>query len=168
HHADDPMRNAVERERRANSVNRSAKPELPEAMTDHGHWRAGEIIAAEGAATQGWDAERRKQIIGGDHAIELFRLAGSGQQISPPKDSGQALERSALFFQRFKITIEEGICRLVWPFKIVAQNDHKLIGIFERQRPEQPGIQDAEHGGVGADAKRERENSNPSEAGSLH
>src|SRR5712671_8131767 len=35
--------------------------------------------------------------------------------------------------------------------------DHDLAGILDRQRPKQQGINQAENGGVGADAQRQRE-----------
>src|SRR5262245_52223411 len=102
------MRNAVERERRPDGLVRAAEPALPEPMTDHGHRRAGEIIRPEDAAALGGDAEGRKQVCGGDHAIQFFRLAAAFKQISPPEYAGQTREGSALSLPRFKITVEKG------------------------------------------------------------
>jgi hypothetical protein len=46
-------------------------------------------------------------------------------------------------------------------------NDEKLRGIADGQRTEHEPIDDAEHGGVGADAQRERQNGSGDEARQL-
>src|SRR6267142_422190 len=40
---------------------------------------------------------------------------------------------------------------------LAEAEDHDLAGIFDRKRPKQQGINQAENGGVGADAQRQRE-----------
>src|ERR1043165_5941759 len=45
---------------------------------------------------------------------------------------------------------------------------HQLAGIGKRQRPQEHGVDDAEDGGVGADAERERDRRDDAQAGRLH
>ena len=46
--------------------------------------------------------------------------------------------------------------------------DHELVGVRVRQRAQEHGVDDGEHGDVGADAERERQQRRDGEGGLAH
>src|SRR5207302_11061166 len=78
----------------------------------------------------------------------------------------QLLERLALGFPIQEIR-RSGNVLIVTLFWITLPNGHETLGLFERQRSKQHGVDDAEDGGIGPDTQCECEHGYGGEAGVL-
>jgi hypothetical protein len=165
HDADDARGVAVlDPDRMADDIRGTAEETLPQRIADH-HLAAiaGRPVLlflwAEGAPQDRSDPERREQRRrrGGDrHGLEPIANHPQRLEVSRPRQHRDACERAAP-----STPVEEGADRdeaSIVSIRRALGQQHESIGILVRQRLEQHGIDDGEHGRVGADTEREREN----------
>lgn len=151
HHTDYRIRLRIESQDAADDVPRAAEPLLPELMADDHGGRAGEIGRRESSAELGRHAQGVEQIGGDGHAQEMIGFSGAGDREIVPEHGAHALERARGRFPVEVVAVEIEDGNFAGVLQIAAQRDYDLVGVFEMQRPEKPGIHDAEHGGIRAD-----------------
>ena len=167
HHADHGVRLAVERERASEDRAIAAELRMPERVRQDDHASAAGVILvrAEHAAERGRGAEQREEIGGHLFAQDLHGFPGSREGAGHAGVAREALERLGE-----PVVFEVGRRDAKARRRRAARRRHlrqlhEPIGVRVGQRPEQHAIDNAEHGSVGADAERDRQDGHRGEAG---
>ena len=148
---------SIEDHRRADDVGIGAEAAHPGAVVQHRHrGRVRHVVfSTEATSEQRVDAQRVEEP--GRHAVEpdARRLAASLQDRAPVVRShdGRARERLAGRGPFAQMPIGQLDHRL--PALVGLPDDGEVLGRFDRQRPQQHGVDGAEDGAVGADRERE-------------
>ena len=165
--SDDGVGLIAQRERLAHDRRIAAEPALPQAVAQHHDLAAvGRVLLrGEGAAQDHRSAEEAEVALGDVDAVELLRMvagevvAGAGHVVG-----GHFLEDAGLPLVGVKLgNVGE---EAVGQDGGVEEFDH-AIGVGIAERLEQHRIDDAEDGGVGSDAQRQRGYGGDGEGGVL-
>src|SRR5206468_10706823 len=113
------------------------------------------------------DAEQREEINGDLRRVNSLRFASAQERGFSTAIRRHEFEDMVLFGPLLEVGIEDPIESL--PGSVLALmdtfNQDQPIGGSEGQWPDENTIHDAEDGGVGADAQRQREHGHDGEAG---
>ena len=162
--ADDRVAATVERDGAADDGGIAAEMRLPELVAEQNdgsgsglffRWKK---IAAENRV----DANECEKIRRDSVAADIFGLGDTGKIEADVVDDGHGGEGTALLAPIEKIGIGNGN---VADLFVGFAHEDELRGVFERQRAEEDGVDDAEDGGIGADAESESEDGDGGEAG---
>ena len=130
------------------------------------------VVVGEGAADESTDAEGGE--VGAGDELDIHRLGtvATGDDavdgVGAAEDGSGAAEDGVIFLQIAieGIGIEIGVCPVVGDAAIDAVTEHdKLRGLLHGKIAEQDCIEEAEDGGVSADAEGEREQGDGGERG---
>ena len=161
-HTNDGVALAVERERTAEDVRRSAELVLPEPVAhDDDPASTWQIFVGTKGPAECRARLNHLEEPGADRAGEnRFRIAAVRARELPESINRHAGEpgRCALPVVEVRGRHREG--RQAWKRRLRRhmKETNEAIGLVVRQRPQQDGIDDAENGGVGADAEGEDQN----------
>ena len=179
-HAHDGVGRAVDGQHRAHHRRLAAEPALPVVVAQH-HHRVGPgrrvVVASEQAPAVGRQPQHL-EVVGADRPAEgeiaasLPRhplAACTTEATSPACWAARSWKRLVLRAQPLEQRIREQLqpARLERPAKRPlgrVGEHHQLLGRGHRQRPQQGGVDQAEDGGVGADAQRQRQHHRQREA----
>ncbi len=159
HHTDDGVRLAVERERAADGVGRAAEMALPESGAEHHDMAAPRrvLFREEHAAEKRLGANGLEEPVAHGAGDDGFRAAAAGQ-----RERTESIQRHAIEEARVALPVVEirgGHREARHPGKRRlrrhVKDAHQPIRLVERQRSQQHRVDDAEDGGVGADAERQ-------------
>ena len=157
HHTDHFIRRVVQRDLSPEHVRRRAESPLPQAVADHGHAHAARVfVLCEDASEDRLRAENGPEVPGDPAARQFLGLAVARERHLSGVGRGdvrehrvEAAPRVPLRGRRIEL-LGTGQARVVVP-------DHdQTAGVRIGQRPDQDGIDGAEHRGVDADAERQR------------
>ena len=128
------------------------------------------LVGREVAPQQRTHAEDLQEIVRDAHRAQALCLPGACERLPPAEIEereigGQRLEAPVLVPPRLECIAPRGARRE--PARAFILDPRQPIRSIERQWPEQHRIDDAEHGGGGADAKREGEQRHGREPGGL-
>ncbi len=169
HDADDGVRLAVELKGAADDRGIAAESPLPQriAQDDDGiALRHFVLFGPEGAAEGGMDAEQRKIRLGDVFGRDALPLVHAGEGRAGVREEGHVLERAALRAPVAVVRHGGAPAFHLRPLDIAPQFDQAgRRGI--RERAEDDGIDDAENGGVGANAEGQGENRHEGECGAV-
>ena len=162
HHADDRPRSGAGREAESQHVGPTAEPSLPELVREHDHAIAGILRGGVGASPRGPHAEHLEDIRRDHHPGNL-----GGQSVEDHRHRGRADHPKVLECPRaFPPGDEVGRSYHVAAAATARRlpHGHEPIGLAVRQRGQHDRTHDAEDGGRGADAERERQQGADGEA----
>ena len=142
--------------RLAERVGRSAEALMPQAIGQHRHLRrvGAIIVRRHDAADLRLDAEHVEEVAGGRDRVNALRFAQAGQRRREIVEGGQAA-RTPWFRRRQSMKFAGATAR----FGLSARVSHttiRLAGSRIGQRPQHAAVQHRENGGVGANAKGQR------------
>jgi hypothetical protein len=166
HDADDREAAAVDRQRRADRIDHATQVSAAKFLTDDHDLRSGPVfIVVEAPSDHRFDAKRGEQVCGHHGAAHVQRRPETGDRETGRVMPGHCLERLSL-----GTPVEEVRPRHrsgPWGRAPQVQFAHRdqPIRIRKRQRPEHDRADDAEHGGIGADAEGQREHRGNGERG---
>ena len=167
HHAHDRERPSVHRGGRSDRRRRSAEPALPESMRQHHDRLAtqGEFVRIERASDRRCHAEDLEEVRAHHLSDDELRFASSRE-----RESGADVARHALECPRARpivVEVQRGephrVARRIG--RVHVEHEEEAVGVRIRQRPEQDGIDDAEHQRRDADAERQGKRGRQREAG---
>ena len=156
HHADDRQRRSVQDHRLSDCRVVAVEAPLPRLMRDHDHRLHGArraLLVGEQAAALRRQPERVEERAGHERADEPLRLVDAREVHALRKPQRHRLERVALLLNLLELLVRQQPAR---KRRRLSEHRHETVGVRVRQRPQEHGVDDAEHGGVGADAKGER------------
>ena len=161
-HADDGEDVAVQPHLAPDDVRFAGEPRLPEVVADHRHgMRARRHIVGrrqQPAARSGADAEDVEEVAGDNQAVHQFGRVAGIEARADAAPAGEAVEMLVVVAQRRVHRIGEHAA--------VAAGDVGEAGrVADPQALEQRGVDEAEDGGVGADAEGEGQHGGHREAG---
>ncbi len=167
HDADDGVRHTVQAGALADRLWACAEVLAPELLAEDDHWFVRRRIgrAAERPAVQRRHAEHVEVAGGDDRAGDAHRVVAGRRH----GDGVFAVTRECRQRPLSSGYVHEVAGRVVALRRLGATApdlDYRL-GVRVWQRPQEDAVDDAEDGGVGADAKREREDRHDGEAGVL-
>ena len=163
------MRFAAQPDRAADGGDVAAEAPLPEPVSDdHDPPRVGDVVLLrEGAAGDGTDAEHGEVLVRHLLAGDRLGLRVAGERRTPAGDDRDLLEEAG-FAPPVGVVAGRG------PFvgrtaarPQVLPDHHEPLRMRIGQRPEQDGVDDGEHRGVGADAERDRQDRDRGEPAGL-
>jgi hypothetical protein len=168
HHADDPVRRAAKLHGRVDHIRVAGETRQPRGVAENEHPVIGRHAIGVGQAPteRRRDAERRKEVRRHHHRACMKRLPAAGDAAGLRHEGGDVLEAAGLPPPVVEVRRGDEVARLpVQP--IVLPDLHQLRRVAERQRPQQHAVDGAEHGRVGADAERQRDDDDGGVAGAL-
>ena len=156
-HADDPRRLAVDQHRRPEDGVRPAEAGAPESMAQEREPLAflGVAIGEETAAI-GDHAEQAEQVRRDAGPADLLELAGVRERHRHGVEDRHVREAAALPAPRLD-GAEGGSAFAEVLIGNFDPHHRQAIGRWERQRPQQHGVQHSEHRGAGADGEGQRQ-----------
>ena len=156
HHADHGERHRIELDRLADDFSIRAKHARPEAVAQHHDAVVadGGFFGHERAAEDGVGFEHGEQVRRRAQAGHVLRIAGA---LVAEVDVPVRRERFEALRLALPVFVGRHRHRPLVAVGIDLPQHRDLLGILVRQRVEDDGLDDAEDGGVGADAERERE-----------
>ncbi len=168
HHADDLVRQSVERDRLAQDFRVRAITSRPGTVAEQRCRRASRLvfIGDEEPPQLGAHAEHGKQVRRHADRAHPLRLAFAGEVIVRSDGDGHLLQPVMAVLDVEVLRRREPVFGDPKPGRAVPQ-DHQPVRIFIRQRAEQKRIGDAEHGCGRANPDRQRQDRCDSEARTL-
>jgi hypothetical protein len=158
HYADDLRVLTGERKRLAEHIWVAAEMSLPESVADDRDRRAiRHVFFRRERAAQYWTSTNRfKEIRGYSCATQQLRISASGQLPRPGTKRRHAFERLRSGFESFEVGsgIRQCVCLKL---RQDAPDHYDAFRIFERQRPQQRRVHNAEDRRVRADSERQRQ-----------
>ncbi len=154
--ADHGERHAIQRHRGANRRRIAVETPLPRLVRDHHdrlHRTGSALFFGEEAAALRLQPQHVEKRSCRKRAGETLRFVHAGQVDALWKEQGHRVDDAALP-DLFVFEIGEQPAR---KRRRSAPDVDDPIGVRIRQRPQQHGVDDAEHRGVGADAERQRQ-----------
>ena len=157
-HADDLARRAVHGDQPPDDARVASELALPVAVAQHHHFGAAVLIVPlrERPADQRLDAEERQEAMGRAQRVEALGLGESGDgdgAAVPDRDVGQRPRllpvRDVVGNRRVEVVDVDAGRRL--------PEAHQTVGIAERQRLQEHGVDDAEDGHIRADPQGQGE-----------
>jgi hypothetical protein len=112
------------------------------------------LVVLESASDEGPTPERREERRSDRQRAQLFRLALGGEVDASHREQRGVLEGGRLGFP-VDVIGNRDRCLGQADERIPVPDEHEPVGIAVRQRAEQDPVQEAEDGGVGADAERQ-------------
>ncbi len=149
--ADDRERLAVENDRPADRVHRSAEAALPHAVADERHG-ARLVVMLERPPELDLRAGYVEIVGGHAHRRNALGLAAPGQIRAPPEHRHETVERPGRAAEIVDVGQRE---RLPIGAGADDREGDQAFGVGERQRPDENGIDEREHRRVGADRQRQ-------------
>ena len=143
----------------------AAEPPLPEVVpeNDNRGSRVRVLCAREGSSEEWLHAENRKEVGGDVLHDDFFRIAAA-RQVGPRIDERRhPVERRDAIAPSEELRRAEHVA-FAWPVRALFPEHDDPLRIAERQPFEQHRVDDREDRGVGADAERERQDSDSREA----
>ncbi len=143
-----------------------AEAALPESVGENDGGRAVELfILSEHAAEGRWHSQRLQKIGGNERDFHLLRVCLAGECAGADPNGGDILRQSAAM-----LDFGESRSRC-WRaggsgFK-AGPDERELFWVNIGKRAQQDGVDDAEDGGVHADAERERQDGDQGESGAF-
>ena len=157
HDPHDPVGAAVHEDRPAQDVGGGIETALPEPVAQDGHGIVSRavLVRSEGSAQARFDSEDLEIVRLDGQADEPFRRAGEGNVLPVAHRAGQSVEDPA---QSPEIPDVAGSHRSqaggVHPLGL--RDVHQTVRFGKGQGPQDDPVHEAEHRGIGADAKGER------------
>jgi hypothetical protein len=166
HHAGDRERLIVHRDDPADCRRIGIESPPPQTVAQDHHPPAVRrvFVRSEVAAQDGAYAERPKEIRRHTHAANPLRLAVGDERGRPRSDERDLFEAVAAIAPVEIGRVSDVACGSI---RTAIADQGEPLRRRVRERPQQHGIHDAEDRGVGADAKRERDERDPRERRSL-
>ena len=120
---------------------------------------------AEPAAEHRLEADDAEEIAGDDHAVDAHRPLVAGDVEGGVAVSGDSAQRGHAGSPLHDVRARGRV--LLAGLDLLVVDRDQPIGVVEGQGPEEHRVHDAEDGGVGSDAERQRDDRDEREAGSL-
>ncbi len=157
HHADDDRRTAVDVDPLADDGRVAAIAALPHggAQQDRGRRRERVVVGLEGAAQRRFGAEHGEVVGGHEPDAQLFGIVLAGQGRGRRPDRAEAVELRRAVVEVLQLRPGERRPRVALR-RLVGPHEHQPLGIAEGQRLDEQRVGDAEDGGVGGHAQRQR------------
>ena len=144
-----------------------AESATPECVAEHDHASRARVVVSHGEqAAQGRAYAEQLEVVAGDHeSRQRLRIAVAGDVRSPSLIRGHRCEGVIPIAPVGEVRRSKPLRFREAARSVIGPQLHELLGVSIRQRPEEHRAQHAEHGGVRADADREREEGDDGEAG---
>ena len=165
HDPDDPVGHVVHRHRAADDTGVRSEAAPPQAVAQQDHVPLIRTVfgCGESPPERGRDAEHREVVPAHPHRAQPLRVASRDERRIPGSNRRHLRERAAAVAQ----IVKRGVADVAGdPSASRSPIITSRSGIRVRQRPEEDGVDDAEDGGVGADAERQRHERREREPGS--
>ncbi len=139
------MRFAVQRHRGADHVAGAAELLLPESVAEHRYWCVAHVASIECPSDERRNAHRGEKLVRDGHPDYRRGIAATSDEIVAPEGRRHVGQRAALFLETEKRAIEKEYRRFSGSLTLGGEADDQPIRIWECQRTQQPGVDDAEH-----------------------
>ena len=166
HDADDEVRPSLGHDRSTDNRRIAAEQPLPDAIAEHQHFRRLRpvVVRLDGAAEERRRAEQRKERAADARAEDALGQLQPADVEGPAGEERDALERRqappVLVIGQRAARDRAGAIAI----DLAVHEREHAGGIAVRRRPQDHGADDAEDGGVGADAERQRDDGGDGES----
>src|SRR2546425_2658046 len=168
HHAHQHRRFAVQDERLSQHLRVTGKASLPGAVTQHDHmaFTGLILIRQKGAPENGADFQDLKKTGGNEQAGHVLSNLISCKRKTLVLVGSHLLEVMTLISPMEEVVRGDG-SSVPARRRVYFPDLYQPVRIRERQRTQQHGVDDTEHGGVRANAQSERDHGDSGETGTL-